>query len=309
MGENGNLYDEGEMYLYMNNFLFNFKANWYKNGKIKEIGFESFFLYLNMRKYELRKNCTLGCISVNLMYDEISKYHLSNGRRYTRPEIKKKLLDLRKNNVIQFEGRLDDHGQLLLIEFLDIPQLDSNYKPLTENDHFIIVETKFLDTIIENGLKEEHLILYLYLKTFHKEIRPSYETIGNMLGISKNTANNYGKQLEQFKIIANVKDKAQTGHIQNKFIVPTVKNYDQFVDQFEQHFTKLEIEKVKKKLKNNKIKVTEKAYNDVRYLFKHLTKEEKDELNKRRKEHVVFAISYLYFELLDELKMRENINI
>lgn len=296
------VYDEGE--IRMNNFLFSFKSNWYENEVIKNIGSDLFFLYLNIRKYELKQNRYAACISIELMFEEISKYHVSNGRKYTRPDIKSKLLELRKKKVVNFEGRVKSNEQLIKVEFLDLPNLDVKFKPMSDDDNFVIVETQFIDQIMICGLKEEHVTLYLYLKKFNKISNPSYASIGRMLGINKDTANRYGKQLEKNKLLVNKRDKAQTGRNQNHFLVPDAKGYDKFVDDNEEHFTKLEVEKIKKKLKNHGIKVTKRAYDDISHLFQYLTSEEKELLSDKHKKHVVYAIEHLYFELKDKLESR-----
>src|SRR5690606_23905067 len=108
----------------MMNFIFSFKSNWYEDGVITDIGFDSFFLYLNMRKFELRQNKNAACVSIDLLFNEISKYPIYNGRKYTRPDIKNKILKLKKKKIINFDCRITNNSQLIFVEFLDNPNLN-----------------------------------------------------------------------------------------------------------------------------------------------------------------------------------------
>lgn len=288
------------------NFKFQIKSGWLDDGLIRRVGVDCFFLYLNIRKFELRRMKNIGCVSVELLFEEMKRYPVANGRKYTRPDIKNKLLSLKSKGLIDFNRRIENMNDLLWVTFLDLPQLDEKFKPETEDDHFVIVETGMMDLMMECGLKEVHFILYLYLKKFNEMSMPSYQRIGRILGVNKNTANIYGRQLEECKIIANVKSVRSNGREHNQFIVPGYDEYDQFLRRMDEHFIRVDVGRIKNKLKKNGIKVTKRALDDVRDWIDELSGEEKVKLDELCDRHIVFGIEYVYFELMDEYKMRKD---
>lgn len=299
-----------------NNIVFNFKSNWFENEIINKVGIEGLWVYFNIRKFKLQYAADICVLSLDLLHKEMQQYYKSNNRKYSTTNLREIIFNLKKNKVLNFDRKynMKSNSDLCYIELLDLPQLDKNFKPKTNEDYFITVDTDTISKIFEVGLNENHFAVYYCLKKYinvqgkaNGQITLSYEKMGQWLGINKDTANKYAIELEQNKIIANEYTKLQNGHKGNSFILTTNKNLGE-----DEQITKIaernNIKRVKKKLQNKKIKVTKGALEEKEYLYRFMTPAETKKIEEKEKIHVVYAIEYLYFNLLDALEERQKNN-
>ena len=110
------------------------------------------------------------------------------------------------------------------------------------------------------GLTYGELAVYCYLmycenrKTF--KCYPSYKTIGNAIGMSKNTVRKYVKSLEDNQLISTQPTTIikKDGHKQNGSLLYTILTIDEAVNYYyEQQMIKLEGD-IQQKRKQNKLK-------------------------------------------------------
>ena len=120
------------------------------------------------------------------------------------------------------------------------------------------------------GLTYGELAVYSYLmycenrKTF--KCYPSYKTIGNAIGMSKNTVRKYVKSLEDKQLISTQPTTIinKNGHKQNGSLLYTIRPIDEAVNHYyEQQMIKLEENvqrrQIQKRLKNYDQKCSKKA--------------------------------------------------
>lgn len=294
--------------------VFNFKSNWYENETINKIGIDGIWVYFNIRKFKLQYASDVCVFSLDLLYKEIQQYYKANNRKYSKTNLREIIFKLKKHKIVTFDKKYNPqtNSDLCYMQLLDLPQLDEKYKPLSSEDYFITVDTDTINYIFQNGLNENHIITYYCLKKYINvqgkadgQITLSYLKMGEWLGIDKDTANKYAVELEQNKIIANQYTKLQNGHKGNSFILTNNKNLGQD-EEITRIAEKNNIKRIKKKLQNNKIKVTVSAIDEKKHLYKYLTENEKKVLEEKYDINIVYAIEYLYFNLLNSLEEREN---
>ncbi|WIF94297.1 helix-turn-helix domain-containing protein [Caminicella sporogenes] len=297
----------------MNKVVFNFKSNWFEEGVVNKIGINGLWIYFNIRKFKLQYSSNICVFSLDLLYKEIQQYYKTKNRKYSKSNIREIIFKLKKFGIIDFDRKynMKNNNDLCKCELLDLPILDKNFKPVSSDDYYITVDTDVINKIFKLDMDERHIITYYCLRKFSNanQITVSYEKMAKWLGVSKNTVNKYCIELEENKIIANQYSRSQAGHKCNSFILTDNKNSDnnKLVSKIaEKNNVKRDIEKIKKELKNKNIKVTNRAFEDVKEYLPYLKDAEKKKISDFKKKHIVYAIKYLYFELLDELKNRKN---
>jgi len=297
-----------------NKIVFNFKSNWFDTGIVSKINIEGLWVYFNIRKFKLQYSNDICVFNLDLLHKQIQQYYKSNNRKYSVNSLREIIFQLKRHKIINFDRKynMKNSNDLCYCKLLDLPSLGDKYKPLSDDDYYITVDTDTINKIFEIGLNEKHLITYYCLKKYinvqessNGKITLSYKKMGQWLGINKETANTYAIELEKNKIIANEYTKSQAGHKCNSFILTTNKNLgqDSTVNEIAE---KNNIKRLKKKLQNNKIKVTIKAFDGMKEYIDLMTQTEKDHINKLHKKHITYAIEYFYFELLDDLKERKK---
>lgn len=297
-----------------NKVVFNFKSNWFDGDVVKKIGIDGLWVYFNIRKYKLQYSKDACIFSLDLLHKEIQHYYKSNNRKFSKVYIKEVIFNLKKHSIVEFDRKYNmlNSKDLCCCELLDLPNLDDKFKPISNDDYFITVDTDTINKIFEVGLNERHIISYYVLKkyinvqgTASGHITLSYQKMGEWIGINKDTANGYCVELENKKILANEYTKSQAGHKSNSFILTTNKNIgdDATVNEISD---KNGAKRLKRKLQNNKIKVTERAFDKYEEELKLMTNDEKIKFNKLKEKNVVYAIEYIYFELLEGLKQRKK---
>ncbi|NMM65540.1 hypothetical protein HBE96_23465 [Clostridium sp. P21] len=294
--------------------VFNYKSNWYENTVISKIGIEGLWVYFNIRKFKLQYCKDICVFSLDLLHKEIQSYYKENNRKYSTSNIRDIIFQLKKYKIINFDRKysMKNTIDLCYCELLDLPNLDNKYKPLSDNDYYITVDTDTINGIFDKGLNEKHIAVYYCLKKYINvqgtptgQINLSYEKMSEWLGINKETANIYAIELEKNKIIANEYTKSKAGHKCNSFIISNNKNLGQD-STISEIAEKNNIKRLKKKLQNNKIKVTVKAFDNMEEYIELMTETEKDHIKELNEKNIVYAIEYFYFELLDALKERKN---
>lgn len=289
-----------------NKIIFSIKSNWFDKGKIKELDIEGLWVYINIRKFVLRYMNNICAFSIDELYKEIQRYYKENyNKKYSKPNLKNYLFKLKKFKIINFDRKynMKNSTDLVLCALNDLPNLDDKYKPISEEDYFITIDFEMIEHIFNSGLNENHVIVYYLLKKYINadQITISYDYMSNILNIDKNSINKYSFELEQYEFIANQYTKLQNGHIGNNFLVSTDKTYKKD-ENIKEVSNKNNIKRLKKKLQNKKIMVTEKAIIQQEKYLKYMTEEESKIFNDKKEIHIVYAIEYLYLELLDKLK-------